>query len=48
MDEVGTAVGTMVTEFGAASGAIIAAGLTVTAIIWGAPKLVSLFKRTAK
>lgn len=30
------------------TGVVIASGLGVAAILWGAPKLVGLFKRTAK
>lgn len=32
----------------AAGGLVIAAGLGVAAVIWGAPKLIGLFKKTAK
>lgn len=35
-------------QFGAASAAVIAAGAGIAVIVWGVPKLVSLFKRTAK
>lgn len=36
------------TQFGAASAAVIAAGAGIAVIVWGVPKLVSLFKRIAK
>lgn len=31
-----------------AGGLVIAAGVGVAALIWGAPKLIGLFKKTAK
>lgn len=36
------------TQFGAASAAVIAAGAGIAVVVWGVPKLVSLFKRIAK
>lgn len=30
------------------TGVVIGAGLTVTAVMWGAPKLIGLFRKTAK
>lgn len=36
------------TQFGAAAPAVIAAGAGLAVVVWGVPKLISLFKRTAK
>jgi hypothetical protein len=48
MDGVGAAVADTVADFLVASTPIIASGLGVVAVIWGAPKLIGLFKRIAK
>lgn len=36
------------TQFGSAAPAVITAGAGLAVIVWGVPKLISLFKRTAK
>lgn len=43
-----TALGDLGTSFLAAAPAIILGAVGVGAVLWGAPKLFSLFKRTAK
>lgn len=38
----------LVTAVVAAAGLVLTAGLGVTAVMWGFPKLIGLFKKTAK
>lgn len=42
------ALGALAPAVVTAGGLAIAAGLAVAALIWGAPKLLGLFKKTAK
>ncbi|WP_449280970.1 hypothetical protein [Leucobacter sp.] len=45
---VTTGLAALAPEFVTAGAAVLAAGLVVAGVMWGFPKLIGLFKKTAK